>query len=276
MILITGATGAIGRHLVRTLTAAGEPVRAVTRGAPPAGVDRVRTVRDGLAGTTALFLHPRVTGDDAPGILAAARAAGVRKVVALTAINVGDPEEQQPSRYTGDRNAELDQAVRASGLAWTCLRPSAFAGNTARAFGPQIQGGTVVRYPFRAFEESLVDERDIAEVAAVALRDDAASGRMLELTGPQSLTHGEQVATIGAVLGRPLAFEEVPAQVAAWQMVVRGMPEAFVGALMERYERHLAAPQHPPTDVVREVLGRPATPFATWVADHAGAFRAAA
>ncbi|MEU0556284.1 NAD(P)H-binding protein [Dactylosporangium sp. NPDC006015] len=272
MILITGATGAIGRHLLRTLTDAGEPVRAVTRGAPLPGADCVRTVRDGLAGATGLFLHPRVAGEDAPEILAAARAAGVRRVVALTAMNVGDPEDQQPSRYAGDRNKELDLATRDSGMAWTCLRPAAFAGNTARAFGPQVRAGATVRYPFRAFEESLVDERDIAEVAARALRDDTLAGRVLELTGPQSLTHGEQVATIGAVLRRPLTFEEVPAQVAAWRLTVAGLPERFAGALMERYERHLAAPQHPPTGVVDEVLGRPATPFATWVADHADAF----
>jgi uncharacterized protein YbjT (DUF2867 family) len=272
MILITGATGTVGRHLLRTLTGAGVPVRAVTRGAPLPGVECVATVRAGLGGATALFLHPRVAGQDAAGILADARAAGVRKVVALTAMNVEDPEEQQPSRFAGDRNKELDHAARDSGLDWTTLRASSFAGNAARAFGPQLRSGEVVRYPFRAFQESLVDERDIAEVAARALRDGALSGRALELTGPQSLTHGEQVATIGAVLGRPLTFEEVPAAVAAWRLTVSGLPELFVGALMERYERHLDAPQHPPTGVVEEVLGRPATPFATWVADHADAF----
>ncbi|MEV4512087.1 NmrA family NAD(P)-binding protein [Dactylosporangium sp. NPDC049525] len=272
MILLTGATGTIGRHLLRILTEAGAPVRAVTRGAPLPGVESVRTVGAGLDGVTALFLHPRVAGDGAPGILAAARAAGVRKVVALTALNVEDPEDQQPSRAVGDRNKELDLAARDSGLAWTTLRAAAFAGNTARAFGPQIKAGATVRYPFRAFQESLVDERDIAEVAARALREDALAGQALELTGPQSLTHGEQVATIGAVLHRPLCFEEVPAEVAQWQLVARGMPQAFAGALMERYERHLDRPQHPPTGVVQEVLGRPAIPFATWVADHADAF----
>ncbi|GAA3244884.1 SDR family oxidoreductase [Dactylosporangium siamense] len=272
MILLTGATGTIGRHLLRILTGTGEPVRAVTRGAPLPGVDSVRAVEAGLDGATALFLHPRVAGEDAAGILASARAAGVRKVVALTAMNVEDPEERQPSRFAGDRNKELDAAARDSGLDWTVLRASSFAGNAARAFGPQLRAGHVVRYPFRAFQESLVDERDIAEVAAAALRDGTLSGRVLELTGPQSLTHGEQVATIGAVLRRPLTFQEVPPAVAAWQLTVGGLPELFVGALMERYERHLDQPQHPPTGVVEEVLGRPATPFASWVADHADAF----
>jgi uncharacterized protein YbjT (DUF2867 family) len=272
MILLTGATGTIGRHLLRTLTEAGAPVQVVTRGAALPGLDCVPTVEAGLAGATALFLHPRVAGGAAPRILAAARAAGVLKVVALTAMNVEDPEDQQPSRLVGDRNKELDLATRDSGLAWTTLRASSFAANAARAFGPQVKAGATVRYPFRAFQESLIDERDIAEVAARALDDDALSGRALELTGPQSLTHGEQIATIGAVLRRPLSFEEVPAEVAQWQLVARGMPQAFAAALMERYERHLDRPQHPPTGVVEEVLGRPATPFATWVADHADAF----
>ncbi|WP_327005111.1 NmrA family NAD(P)-binding protein [Dactylosporangium sp. NBC_01737] len=270
MILITGATGVIGRHLLRTLIEAGEPVRAVTRGAPLPG--SVPTVEAGLHGVTALFLHPRVAGERAPQILAAARAAGVRRVVALTAMNVDDPEDQQPSRLAGDRNAELEVAARDSGLAWTTLRAASFAGNTARAFGPQIRAGATVRYPFRAFQESLVDERDIAEVAALALRDGTLAGRALELTGPQSLTHGEQVATIGAVLHRPLCFEEVPAEAAARQLVAQGMPPAFAAALMERYARHPDRPQHAPTGVVEQVLGRPATPLAGWVADHADAF----
>ena len=112
----------------------------------------------------------------------------------------------------------------------------------------------------------------IAEVAARALRDGDLAGRALELTGPQSLTHGEQVAVLGAVLGRSVRFEEVPPETAARQMVARGMPEPFVTALMARYARHVDRPQHPPTDTVEKVLGRPARTFAQWIAEHRGAF----
>jgi uncharacterized protein YbjT (DUF2867 family) len=284
MILVTGATGTIGRHLITTLltgadgTGTGGPatVRAVTRDPAaaglPDGVETVPSVELGLTGADALFLHPRVAGDRPAEIVELARQRGVRKVVVLCAMNVDDPLEHQPSRLTGDRNKEIEQAAIAGGLRWTSLRASSFASNTTRAFGPQVRFGDVVRYPFRGFEESLVDERDLAEVAARALRGEDLDGRVLELTGPQSLTHGEQVAVLGAVLGRTLRFEEVPAGAAAAQMIARGMPEPFVTALMERYARHLDQPQHPPTDVVEKILGRPARTFAQWIAAHRAAF----
>ncbi|MER7283702.1 hypothetical protein ABT369_55725 [Dactylosporangium sp. NPDC000244] len=127
-----------------------------------------------------------------------------------------------------------------------------------------------MRYAFRAFEESLVDERDLAEVAARALL--GAGDGVLELTGPQSLSHGEQVAILGAVLGRPLRFEEVPAEAAARAMAAGGLPGPFAEALMARYRRHLDRPQHPPTDGVAAVLGRPARTFAEYAADHRAAY----
>ncbi|GAA4257445.1 NAD(P)H-binding protein [Dactylosporangium darangshiense] len=272
MILVTGATGTIGRHLVATLNAEGAAVRAISRTAGAVDGVSVHPDVEGVLRSAApgeidaLFLHPRVAGERAPEILALAAERGVRRAVVLSAMNVDDPLEEQPSRLAGDRNRELDRAAAASGLEWASLRASSFASNTIRAFAPQLRFGEVVRYPFRGFEESLIDERDVAEVAARALLGEADG--ILELTGPQSLTHGEQVATLAAVLSRPLRFEEVPPEAAAAQMTQRGMPAAFVEALMARYRRHLAGPQHPPTTVVEEILKRPARPFARFVAEH--------
>lgn len=266
MIVVTGATGTIGRHLVATLEADGEPVRAVSRATGATVEDVLREE----AQVDALFLHPRVAGERAAEILALARDRGVRRVVVLSAMNVDDPLEEQPSRLAGDRNREADRAAAGCGLSWASLRASAFAGNTTRAFGAQLRFGDVVRYPFRGFEESPVDERDLAEVAARALRGEGDGP--LELTGPQSLTHGEQVAVLGAVLGRPLTFEEVSPAEAARQMTSRGLPSAFVEALMRRYAKHAHAPQYPPTGVVERILGRPARTFAQYVAEHRDAF----
>ncbi len=221
----------------------------------------------------AVFLHPRAVGERAGELLATAREQGVRRVVALAAMNIDDPLDQQPSRAAGDRNRESEEAAAASDLEWTSLRPSSFAANTARAWGGQLRAGDTVRYPFASFQESLVDERDVAEAAARALLDDGWAGRRLELTGPQSLSHREAVAVLGEVLGRPLRFEELPAADAARGMVRQGMPAPFVEALMARYARHPEHPQHPVTDDAWKVLGRPARTYAAWAADHADAFR---
>jgi uncharacterized protein YbjT (DUF2867 family) len=269
MILVTGATGAIGRHLLATLNADGVAVRAVSR-TTNTTVEDVLHDATGASSIDALFLHPRVAGERAADILGLAAERGVRRVVVLSAMNVDDPLDQQPSRLVGDRNKEIEQAAAASGLSWVSLRASSFASNTTRAFGPQLRSGDVVRYPFRSFEESLVDERDLAEVAAKALLGEGDG--VLALTGPQSLTHGEQVAVLGAVLSRPLTFEEVPAAVAARQMASRGMPPAFVEALMARYQRYVDHPQHPPTAVVEEILKKPARTFTQWVAEHRTAY----
>ena len=199
----------------------------------------------------------------------------MRRVVALSATNVDDPPDQQPSRYQGERNKEVEDAAVASGLAWVSLRASFFAANTLRAWGAQIRAGDLVRGPYANFAEAPIHERDLAEVIAHALRSDdlvARRGRRLELTGPQSLTHQQLVATIGEVLGRPLRFQELPPEVAKQGMIRQGIPEAFVEALMARYAREVGQPA-PVTGEVERVLGRPARTYAEWVADHAAAFQ---
>ena len=272
MILVTGATGVVGRHLVDILVSQGAKVRAVTRDPRAAGLPDEVSTDDSLDGVEAVFLHPRAVPDPV-GFLAAARAHGVRKVVALSAMNVDDPLDEQPSRVVGDRNKEAEEAAVASGLQWTSLRPSAFAGNTARAFGPAIRAGDVVRYVYPEFEESPIHERDLAAVAVHALVTDDLLSRRIDLTGPHSLTHRSMVSVIGMVLGRPLRFEEIPPETAVRAMAAAGLPEPFVTGLMARYARHLERPQHPANTEVATILDRPALTYAEWVTENADTFR---
>jgi uncharacterized protein YbjT (DUF2867 family) len=144
MLLVTGATGTIGRPLVDILVNEGVKVRAVTHGPQaanlPAEVEVVQgdlarpaAIAPFLGGVTGLFLHPRAVGQAAGELLRLARQRGVRRVVALSAMNVDDPLDQQPSRYHGDRNKEVEDATVQSGLEWVSLRASSFAANTLRA-----------------------------------------------------------------------------------------------------------------------------------------------
>jgi len=287
MIVITGATGTVGRLLIEVLTETGADVRAVSR-APevaglPAGVEVVpgdpaqpATMAAALHGATSLFLHPRAAGSDPHLLVSIAREQGVRRVVALAAANVDDDPDLQPSRARGDRNREADHAAATSGLEWTSLRPSSFASNAATAWAPQIRAGDTVAYVYPGFEESPIHERDLAAVAARALLTDELLGRRPVLTGPDSLSHERMVAIIGEVIGRPLRFAEVSAVVAARGMVGRGLPEPFVTALMDRYAAYLDRPQHPATDEAERILRRPARSFADWAADNATAFTARA
>ncbi|MEV5752739.1 NAD(P)H-binding protein [Actinoallomurus sp. NPDC052308] len=283
MILVTGATGTIGRPLIDLLVREGAKVRAVTR-APeaaglPSGVEAVAgdpsrpgTIVPHLEGATAVLLHPRAAGDAAADLLALARERGVERVVVLSAINVDDDPAQQPSRFQGDRNKEVEDAAVASGLEWVSLRAASFAVNTLRTWAPQVRAGDVVRGPYAAFAEPLIDERDVAEVGARALLGADLAGRRLRLTGPRSLSHAALVTVIGEVIGRPLRYAEIPPEAFARGLVERGLPRPFVEALMARYARG-AGPAETVTDEVARILGRPARTYAEWVADHAAAFQ---
>jgi uncharacterized protein YbjT (DUF2867 family) len=283
MLFVTGATGTIGRPLIDLLTNESAEVRAVTRNPLTAGLpadvevvegdpSRPDTIAPFLEGVTALFLHPRAVGIPAVDLLGLARERGVKRVVTLSAMNVDDDLDEQPSRYRGDRNKEVEDAAVGSGLEWVSLRAGSFADNTLRAWGAQIRAGDVVRGPYATFAEAPIHERDLAGVGVRALLTDELVGRRLELTGPQSLTHEEMVAIIGEVIGRPLRYQEIPPEAAKQGMVQHGFPEPFVEALMARYARGVGQAA-PLTDEVETILGRPARTYAEWVADHAAAFR---
>lgn len=279
MILVTGATGLVGREVVEQLDSAGALVRAVTRN--PAGAKLPETVevvegdpgRPGsmaaaLEGVEAIFVHPRAVGLACAELLALARDAGVRKVVVLSAINVDDALDKQPSRFNGDRNYEVESAVIASGLEWVSLRASSFADNTFRAWGGQIRGGDIVRGPYADFAESPVHEADLAAAAVRGLLADEWVGQLLQITGPQSLTHAEMTKIIGDVIGRPLQYQEVPAEMAGQGLMKLGFPEGFVACLMARYANGAGLPS-PVSDDLARVLERPSRTYAEWVADRA-------
>ena len=274
-VLVTGATGLVGRHLVRLLTG---PVLAVSRDprAHATDLDHVSFVADDptrLTGVTALFVHPRAVADPF-ALVARARAAGVGKVVALSALNVDDDPADQPSRHRGDRNKEAEDAVAGSGLPWVSVRAGSFATNTATAWGHEIGAGDVVRGPYADFAEAPLDERDLAEVIAHALTTDTLDGRRVELTGPASHTHAELVALLGDALGRPLRHQEIPPDQAIEHLVLAGLPPTFAHALMDRYARGAGLPATV-TGAVEDILRRPARTFADWAVDHTHLFTGA-
>jgi uncharacterized protein YbjT (DUF2867 family) len=209
-VLVTGATGNVGRPLVTLLADAGAKVRAVTRRPDvvtfPVGVDVVTSASAGIGGADAVFLNSRALGDDLATVVKEARSAGVTRLVALSAINADDDFSLQPSRFRGDRNKEVEQLAADSGLEWVSLRPAMFASNVAGMWSAQLQAGDVVRGPYASASMAPIVERDIAAVAAQALLTDHLNGRKIALTGPHTFTNAELVDVIGAVLDRPFRY----------------------------------------------------------------------
>jgi uncharacterized protein YbjT (DUF2867 family) len=270
-IVVTGASGNVGRPLVSELAAAGARVRAVTRtpntAGFPDGVEAVSSALDALSGASAAFLNSRALGDDLANVVTLAKRSGVTKLVALSAINADDDFSRQPSRFRGDRNKEVEQFAIDSGLAWVSLRPAVFASNFVGMWSAQIRAGDVVGGPYAAASAAPIVETDIAAVASHALLTDELVGQRIPLTGPQAFTNSELVEIIGTVLGRPLRYLEVPPDVVRQRFIGLGLGAEFADA----YTAMLAAAIDKPALVTREVekiTGRPPATFAQWVSDH--------
>ncbi|MDR3661472.1 MAG: NmrA family NAD(P)-binding protein [Mycobacterium sp.] len=273
-ILITGATGNVGRPLVALLHQAGVPVRAVTRNPTadfPPGVEMVSSVRDGLAGVSAVFLNSRALGSDLAWTVSAAKDAGATKLVALSAINADDDFSRQPSRFRGDRNKEVEQLAVESGLPWVSLRPSLFATNFIGMWAGQLQAGDVVAGPYASAANAPIVESDIAAVAAQALLTDNLVSRKIPLTGPQSYTNTELLAIVGKVLGRNLHYREIPIEDVCQRFVAIGFPAEFGTAYAALLAETVEVPAQV-TDEVERILGRPAQAFADWVGQYRAAF----
>lgn len=271
MYLITGATGTVGRHVVDGLLAAGAPVRALSRDPDtaglPAGAEVVRTDAMPLDGVTALFLNPAVVWGGAEPLLKKAAEHGVARIVLLSSAATLDDD---PANAIAVRHRDLERQVEESGLAWTFLRPGAFCANTLQWAG-QIRAGDVVRAPYGRAQVAPVHEKDIAAVAVRALLDAGLAGERPVLTGPESLSHAEQVRLIGAAIGRPLRLEEIAPEVAREQMVRGGVPGPVADTLLRMFAGSVDRPAAVSPDVER-ITGRPAATFAQWAADHAADF----
>ncbi|OBK43249.1 nucleoside-diphosphate sugar epimerase [Mycobacterium gordonae] len=274
-IVVTGATGNVGRPLIARLVAVGAPVRAVTRSPDtarlPADVEVITSVADALPGASAVFLNSRALGDRLADVVARCGSAGITKLVALSAINADDDDALQPSRFRGDRNREVEHLAQGSGLAWTSLRPSVFASNFAGMWSAQLRAGDVVAGPYATASLAPIDDRDVSAVAAHALLTDELVGQKLSLTGPQALTNAELVEVIGSVLGRPLQYREMPPDVVRARFRDLGFAPEFANAYIAMLAQTLDKPALV-THEVEKILGRPPLTFAQWVSDQRHAF----
>ncbi|MDX6313285.1 MAG: hypothetical protein QOF44_2749 [Streptomyces sp.] len=281
MILVTAATAPVGRSIVEQLVAAGRPVRALTRDAEGAGLPEAAQIaigdlsdpdslRAALEGVMSVFLLAVVPGF-APAFLAAAKEAGVRRIVFQSSGAVDDAAAEQPNAIAAF-HAELEQEIKASGIAWTFLRlelASANAIQWALDVPGQLKAGDTVRAPYAKAAGSPIHPADFAAVAAAALTSSEHEGAVYRMTGSQSLTHAEQIAAIGTAVGRELRFEEITPAQAAEAMG----PYAPAEVLLADWAEHLHRPA-PSSGVVEAVTGRPARTFAQWAADHATDFTA--
>jgi uncharacterized protein YbjT (DUF2867 family) len=275
MIVITGATGNVGRPLVEALVKAGKEVTAVSRGDGPAGVRHARAdlaepavLRPVLAGAEALFLLVSGAGAhlDPEAIVDAARAGGVRRIVLLSS----QAAVTRPGSVSHAPLRRIEEVVERSGLEWTHLRPSGFASN-AFAWVPSVRGERTVAAPFGDVGLPVVDPLNIAEVAAAVLIGEGHAGRAYEITGPETTTPRQRAEAIGDALGEPVRFVEQTAAEARAQML-RFMPEPVVDGTLAIIGEPVEGERRVSHDVER-LLGRKPYTFAEWAQRNVTAFR---
>lgn len=282
MIAVTGPSGSIGRHLVRHLAEAGAPTRALARN--PSHVDdqggRVEVVKADLSdpstlapalrGATRLFLlspGPDVPAQDA-ALIDAALEAGVRHVVMLSSLGA-----ELGGIAGGGPHMAGEARLRESGLAWTLLHPSEFMTNTLR-YRDVIHGAHALFVPSGDGRIGYIDPADIAAVAAVALTSDGHEGRVLRLTGPESLSLADVAATLGEVAGVELRHVDVTDEAFRDSLTTAGLPPPMIEMMSVYYEAVRQGRVDIVTRDVEEIAGRPARSFAAWAREHAAAFRA--
>jgi uncharacterized protein YbjT (DUF2867 family) len=283
MIVITGATGNVGRPLTESLVSAGHAVTAVARGTSadlPSGPGIIpvttdltdsaaaRSLAAGMAGAEALFLLVPGSGAgvDAPALLEAATTAGVRRIVLLSSQAVGT----RPGAIAYAPMAAIETAVTRSGLQWTILRAGGLATN-AFAWAPTVRARQTVLAPYGDVALPAIDPLDIAEVAAAALTGGGHLGQTYVLTGPDATTPRERTQIIATAIGRHLAFIEVSHDDAREQML-QVMPAPVADATLTILGQPTPEEVQGSPDA-EKVLGRRGRSFADWAKRNAGAFR---
>ena len=278
-ILVTGATGNVGRPLVDGLLAEGARVRALTRdpaaaGLPPqvevAGGDYAApgVLAEAVRGADAVFVNIGAIRAYLGDLLAAARDAGVSKIVMLSSITVRDQSEQEYALGAQHRAAE--DAVKASGIGWTVLRCGGFATNTL-GWADSIRADGVVRTAYGEAAMALMAEQDIAAAAARTLLDPGHAGQTYYLTGQESLTQIQQAAAIAAAIGRPVRFEELSPETFR-QFATSRFPAPVVEDLLRNWALSVGRTAYIAPDL-EKIIGRPAITYAQWAAQHADAYR---
>ncbi|WP_327287711.1 NAD(P)H-binding protein [Streptomyces sp. NBC_01198] len=280
-VLVTGATGRVGRVVIDRLLDAGVPVRALTHRSEaaatlPAEVEVFtgdltvpQTLAPALNGAGAVFLVWTAPPQTAQAVVEQL-AAHVRRIVFLSSPHqTPHPFFQQPNSMAM-LHADIERHIAATGLESTIIRPGMFASNSLAWWAPAIRAGEVVRWPYGAAASAPVDDRDVAAVAARTLHQDGHVGGDYVLTGPESLTQAAQVGVIGDALGRRIAFEEMTPD--EFRSLSEGsVPSSVADMLLAAWSAAVGQPAYI-TTAVADILGTPPRTFHQWAADHATEF----
>jgi uncharacterized protein YbjT (DUF2867 family) len=275
MILLTGATGTIGRATMTALRAANAAFKVAARnpaelhalGVPSVAFDwdQLSSYLPALQGVDRLFLLTPNSERQVGYILqavAAAKRAGVRHIVRVSVMGA----DAEPGIILGRQHFAAEREIRASGIGCTMLRPTFFMDNFIRYYGVDPHKDSQVYLPNGDGKAAWVDPADVGEVVAKVLCTDSYAGSVIDLTGPELLSTAEALSVLSSVLGHRHTYVDVSEQAAREAMEKTGMPAWLADAFLELNalirQGHAAAL----TSGVQQVLGRPPRSMREWAA----------
>jgi uncharacterized protein YbjT (DUF2867 family) len=282
-ILVTGATGTIGSHVVKALTRnAGkdhEVLAAVRKSGTekaPAGTKAVplewddeASIRAALAGVERAFLLTPFSDKQVEygkRFVAIAKEAGVKRVVKLSVIGA----DSEPGITLGRWHREVERALEASGLSYTFLRPTNFMTNFVGFFPPDAEGN--IYLPWGDAKVSAIDPADIGEAAARVLTEDGHDKKIYTLVG-ESLRTKDVAAIIARVSGRKITYVDVPESAANGAMKSAKMPDWMITGMSELSAICKAGYLDTATDDVKTLTGHAPRTFAAFAEAHAAAWK---
>ena len=287
VVTITGSTGTIGSELVRLLSEAGVPTRAVFRDARKirplpsvvwlqADLRDTRVLEPAIAGTTRLFL----LSDNEPGFgrlqiaaLRAAQSLGVGHVVKLSALGASNHSNSTIAR----EHWEVEQALQQTTMTWTILRPHAFMQNWLGEVALSVRAEGVIYSPIGDGRVPFIDARDIAAVAAEALlHPESHAGRKYFLTGGEAVGYADLAAALSQSTGKMVTYHPISMEDARARMTAGRLPAAMIDAMLaiSAYQK-AGGPTAKVSDSVERILGRPPRTMREFARDYASHFETA-
>lgn len=284
MILVTGAGGTVGTALIEALKAVGHKPRVAYHSQHKAekaksdGYDAVlldfaepETLRPALAGVEAAFLlgtggRGQIEGEI--NVVKAAKAAGVRKLVKLSAWGAAD----EGFSFAKIHRA-VERAVEATGMAWTFLRPNGFMQNFVNYMAGSIKSQSTIYQPAAEARISHIDVRDIARVAAQVLTTPGYEGKAYELSGPRAFSYGEAAEVLSRVLGRQIKYVMLSDDAARAGMLSAGIPDFYADYLLDLFRVYRTGAASQVTSEVKNITGREPIAFEQFASDYADTFR---
>jgi len=282
MILVTGATGGSGAELIKQLEPLGIPIRAMVRKPPTfsgstnvevvtANFDDQESLTKALQGVERAFLTTNSTDrveEQQLNFVEAAARAGVRHIVYLSQLHASTDSPVRFLRY----HAVVENALASSGMAFTNLRPNLYM-QALLGFSRSIQSEDRFYAPAGNARISLVDVRDIAAVAAVALTQTGHEGRSYDITGPEALTHQDLAIQFSGVLGKTVNYIDVPDTAMREALLSYGMPVWQADGLIEDYGHYLRGEAAAVSADVERVTRLAPRSFRTFLKDYSRAFQ---